>query len=176
MKLIVGLGNPGEKYSKTRHNVGYIALEAIASSEFSNSNFQFSDKFESQILTSKTAILAKPQTFMNSSGEAVRKIIDFYKIKTDDLWVIHDDLDILLGEYKIQKGVGPKLHNGISSIEKSLNSKEFWRVRIGVDSREPNNRTLGEQYVLEDFKEDEVDKIKDVIKKIIDDKRLFPHI
>ncbi|QQG47549.1 MAG: aminoacyl-tRNA hydrolase [Candidatus Woesebacteria bacterium] len=171
MKVIVGLGNPGEKYSKTRHNVGFMVLDALAD----GGKFGFQKKFNCLILQSGDVILVKPQTFMNASGEAVSKLVDFYKVDLNDLWVIHDDLDLSLGETKIQKGVGPKLHNGIYSIEESLNSKEFWRVRVGVDNRD-NNRTLGEQYVLEEFKEDEIGKINDVIKKIIDDKRFFPHI
>src|SRR4030042_2590907 len=115
MKLVVGLGNPGEKYKNTRHNVGFSVLDKlqteISKSEFlnskqiPNSNFQLNSKFQSLVTIYQSLILAKPQTFMNSSGIAVAKLATFYKIQANNIWVIHDDLDIKLGEYKIQKGV-----------------------------------------------------------------------
>ena len=167
MKLIVGLGNPGEKYRNNRHNVGYLFLDyIIQKKEVSSINYQVSsvkpfkrDKYsEAEIteikLNNETIILAKPQTFMNESGRAVKKIVSSMKYKVlimNDMFVVHDDLDIKLGEYKIQLGKGPKLHNGIESIEKALGTTEFWRIRIGVDNRDSENRMPGEKYVLQDF-------------------------
>ena len=154
MKLIVGLGNPGSKYINTRHNVGFMAIDAINSRKFINS---------------KNIILVKPQTFMNESGRDVVKAVNFYKISLDDLYVIHDDLDLKLGEYKIQKGIGPKLHYGITSIEDALKSKDFYRVRVGVDNRESTNRISGEEYVLQNFLPKERKIIENTIKKLLID-------
>jgi peptidyl-tRNA hydrolase, PTH1 family len=179
MKLIVGLGNPGKRYENTRHNVGFMVVEAFAtkilnlqltnSNKFSNSNFQFKKKFESDLLINDKFILAKPQTYMNLSGNTVSKIVNHYKIKHTDLWVIHDDLDLRLGEYKIQFAKGPKLHYGISSIEEKLGSNNFWRVRIGVDNREKDNRIAGEDYVLQPFSSQELDIINKTSAKIIEE-------
>ncbi|KKR12226.1 MAG: Peptidyl-tRNA hydrolase, partial [Candidatus Woesebacteria bacterium GW2011_GWA1_39_21b] len=126
MKLIVGLGNPGEKYENTRHNVGYKVADSLRSTVDSDCEWEENRKYKAVVCRLKAVdiLLAKPQTFMNSSGVAVRKLIDQYKIKLADIWVIHDDLDLRLGEYKIQLGVGPKLHYGIKSIEGKLGKKD----------------------------------------------------
>ncbi|MEJ2347711.1 MAG: aminoacyl-tRNA hydrolase, partial [Patescibacteria group bacterium] len=138
MKLLVGLGNPGEEHKNNRHNVGFMVVDELfllikPGSE--TKYFSMQKKFDTEIFKSGEVILVKPQTFMNSSGKAVKKILDHFKIKTSDLWVIHDDLDIPLGDFKIQKGKGPKLHKGVMSIEKELNKSDFWRVRVGVENR-----------------------------------------
>ena len=107
---------------------------------------------------------------MNDSGLFVKGLVEQYHTNTSDLWVIHDDLDIPLGSFKIQKGKGPKLHNGVNSIERELGSDEFWRVRVGVDNRNPNDRTTGEEYVLQDFSQEEkniLDKVsQEICKKL----------
>lgn len=105
---------------------------------------------------------------MNESGMAVRKLIDHWSLNIDHLYVVHDDLDLKLGEFKIQKGKGPKLHNGISSIEKELGRSDFWRVRIGVDNRNPENRIAGEKYVLQDFTLEEKQIVSGIFEKIIE--------
>ena len=179
MKLIIGLGNPGEKYKNNRHNIGFLVLEKLKTeitnfqlpitNQFQNPNFQIKNKTKSEILKVRDLILAKPLTFMNSSGEAVKKLVDQYKVNLSNLWVIHDDLDIPLGGYKIQKGVGPKVHNGISSINNALSDTDYNRVRIGVDNRDPNTRIPGEKYVLEDFYEEERKILDGVIQKAIKD-------
>lgn len=165
MKLIVGLGNPGKKYSATRHNVGFLAVDFLAKSN----SLDFSDnlKFKSEIATSEKFILVKPHTFMNNSGDAVSAIVNFYKISSGDIFIIHDDLDLRLGEYKIQKAIGPKVHGGVNSIEEKLGSKNFWRVRIGVDNRSIENRITGEEYVLQSFSESEKEMIGESIEKAI---------
>ncbi len=154
MKLIIGLGNPGEKYKGNRHNVGYMVVDALNSGDL-----------PSGIIAKKT------DCFMNDSGESVKKLINFYKINPSDLYIVHDDLDIPLGQYKIQKGVGPKVHNGVNSIEDVLNDNDFWRVRIGVDNRDPENRTQGMDYVLQDFTSEEENVLAGVIKQIVADLR-----
>lgn len=184
MKLIVGLGNVGEKYDNTRHNVGWLVLDKlkqeISKSEFliskqtPNLNFQINKSLESIVClintlstTHQSLILAKPTTMMNNSGAAVAKLTSFYHIETSNLWVIHDDLDIKLGQYKIQFGTGPKVHNGLNSIYEKLGTKDFWHVRVGVDTREAENRTPGDVYVLENFSEDEEKVIEDVSSGIL---------
>jgi len=175
MKLIVGLGNPGKKYKHTRHNVGYLAVDRLIS-KIAASEYSY-DKYDAEIyyFQSKNVILAKPLTFMNESGKSVKKIVDQFKVKAADLWVIHDDLDIALGEYKIQSGKGPKDHKGIISIEKTLGKKDFKRVRIGVENRSVENKISGESYVLKQFTQEELKIInktvmgvsEEIIKKCI---------
>src|SRR3989338_539584 len=173
MKLIVGLGNPGEKYKNTRHSVGFMVVNRIGQDyclpTTDYSKWEEKSNLLSVVCGLKTVdvLLAQPHTFMNNSGEAVKKLVDWFKVKYDDLYVIHDELDIKLGEYKIQKGKGPKVHNGLLSIEEKLGTADFWRIRVGVDNRKPENRISGEQYVLEDFENEEKEIIDQVIAKII---------
>ena len=169
-KLIVGLGNPGKKYTDARHNVGFMVVDKLA--EMINGQWLMNKKFQSLIINHKSSIIfSKPQTFMNSSGIAVKKLMVQFKVKLPNLWVIYDDLDLRLGTYKIQKGVGPKLHNGIDSIERELGTKVFWRVRVGVDNRtdDKEQRTKGEKYVLENFSEEEFRVLNTTIEKIVKD-------
>lgn len=169
MKLIVGLGNPGEKYLSNRHNVGFRVLDLL-STKFADSSWEKSDKFAASVnFTSSDYILAKPKTFMNNSGSSVKNILNYYKTKITDLWIVHDDLDIKLGQYKIQKGRGPKLHYGVKSIEESLGKTDFWRVRIGVDNREPESRILGEDYVLQNFTKEEDLVLDKVVKEVCEE-------
>lgn len=167
MKLIVGLGNSGKKFTNTRHNIGFMVVEKLARG-LNSSNWRKVDKFKSEIADRKPfAILAKPQTFMNDSGIAVKKLVSYYKLYIPDVIVVHDDLDIQLGQYKIQQGHGPRLHNGINSIEKSLKSENFWRVRVGVDNRIPESRTPGDQYVLQNFIESELKERDGVVDAVV---------
>jgi PTH1 family peptidyl-tRNA hydrolase len=157
MKLMVGLGNPGKRYENTRHNVGFMVIDMLASN-IDSRDWSMNGKLHSLLfIVNNSLILAKPTTYMNYSGIAVLSLANYYKILIPDIWVIHDDLDINLGQYKIQKGVGPKLHNGIQSIEEQLKTKDFWRVRVGIDNRPDDNRILGEEYVLEDFNKGEIE-------------------
>lgn len=172
MKLIIGLGNPGQKYKNNRHNVGFMVVDRFAMQLFNREamplKWELSERFDSLLITpDPSLILAKPQTFMNNSGTAVKKLVDWFKVKPANLYVIHDDLDIPLGQYKIQKGKGPKLHYGIQSIDQALGTGHYWRVRVGVDNRNAEDRTQGEQYVLQDFTNEEKKTLDDVIKKII---------
>lgn len=152
MYLIVGLGNIGEEYEKTRHNAGFMFVDKLAGEE------QFLKNFT----------LVKPQTMMNDSGRAVRKIMDFYKLGIDDVVVVHDDLDIAFGEYKIQKDKGPKVHNGVLSVEQCLGRTDFWRVRIGIDNRQPGvNYGTGADYVLSNFSKVEVKELNVLFEEIV---------
>lgn len=178
MKLIVGLGNPEKRYAKTRHNVGFMVLDSLASriindqspnfKQILNSNFQFQKKLDSEVLKYDDLVLAKPQTMMNDSGKAVAKLATFYKLQTSDIYIAHDDLDIKLGEYKITKRKGPKEHKGLLGVYEKLGTKDFWHVRVGVDNRSADNRIPGEDYVLQDFKKDEREVINKVVSEVSD--------
>lgn len=149
MKLIIGLGNPKEEHRNNRHNIGHMVADA-----FLKRNLP------------KNLVVKKTSVFMNESGSEVKKLLG--GLEPDNLYIIHDDLDIALGGYKIQKGKGPKLHNGIISIERQLGTPDFWRVRVGVDNR-IGDKTPGEEYVLQDFMEEEKEVLKEVINKVARD-------
>lgn len=162
MYLIIGLGNPGENYEKTRHNAGFLFIDNIAGKD----KFEVDRKMEAEILKRGELLLAKPFTFMNDSGRAVRKIMDYYKLSIDKVVVVHDDLDIAFGEYKIQKEIGPKVHNGIKSIEQYLGRKDFLRVRIGIDNRQPGvSYGTGADYVLSKMNKEELKEIDGTIEE-----------
>ncbi len=164
MRLIVGLGNPESKHKDSRHNVGFIFMDKLI--QKMELPLQFDRKFNSDILQGSGGMLfAKPMTFMNSSGIAVAEIVNFYKINTENLWIAHDDLDIKLGVFKIQKEKGPKDHKGLWSVEEAVGTTDFWRVRIGVDNREVGNRIPGEEYVLQNFSDEEVDILDKVLEE-----------
>jgi PTH1 family peptidyl-tRNA hydrolase len=171
MKLIVGLGNPGNEYKNTRHNAGFMVVDKIAG----NKKWTLRKKFEAEICEIKpsgavtAALLARPVTFMNESGRAVRKIVDFYKIKLKNLYLIHDDLDLRLGEYKLQMGKGPKAHNGVISVEKYLRGVDFWRLRVGVNARQSGLRFVsGDDYVLEAFSKTELKDLSKVVDEVVE--------
>lgn len=196
-RLIVGLGNPGKQYEKTRHNVGFMALDEMTS------GFKFVKKFNAEIaiehatvLALKTVaerkqkiarrpmerrapynyiestraqekiIFAKPQTFMNLSGQSVQAIMSFYKITPEDLVAIHDDLDIEIGEFKIQKDRSSAGHNGVQSIIDLLGTKNFTRIRIGIRNIESEVNLSAEKFVLQRFSKDEMKIINEVISKV----------
>jgi len=155
MKLIVGLGNPGEKYKNNRHNVGYVVVDALAS-KIPNSKSQVPNKSQIKIF--------KSREFMNESGRFVKSLYIRHRIQNINLYIIHDDLDIKLGEYKIQKGRGPKDHKGLLSVYEALETKDFWHVRVGVENR-PDRKMAGEDYVLQDFTAEE----KLILNKVINE-------
>lgn len=171
MKLIVGLGNPGEKYKGNRHNVGFMFIDHLAKDAlFKHDKYLLSEVCD----TDKEMIFAKPQTYMNKSGDAVAACIKRYSI--DDvkncLVIVHDDLDIPFGKFKIQMQ-GPKQHNGLTDIQNKLRTMDFLRIRIGVDNRPVENRINGEEYVLQDFSKEEKKLIPELFKKIEDRFKAF---
>jgi peptidyl-tRNA hydrolase, PTH1 family len=164
MYLIVGLGNPGEGYEKTRHNAGFLFVNKLAENE----KWEIDRKQEAEVLKKEEYLLAKPFTFMNDSGRAVRKIMDFYKLTAEKVVIVHDDLDIAFGEYKIQKEKGPKIHNGVRSVEQNMGRTDFWRVRIGIDNREPGGSYgTGADYVLSKMSKSELAEIDGVIEEAV---------
>lgn len=156
MKLIAGLGNPGPQYHNTRHNIGFLGLDTLASAFSPEQKFENNKKLHAEIIKTEQVILAKPQTFMNLSGRAIAAIATFYKILPQDIWIIHDEVDIELGRIKIQKGGGSAGHNGIKSIIEALGTAEFIRWRIGVDKPAAEENKDTADYVLEDFTQNEV--------------------
>lgn len=137
MKLIVGLGNPGKEYEKTWHNVGFQTLDQIKDKE-SFSEFKAIKKYKGEVsegkISEEKVILLKPQTFMNLSGQSIQAIAGFYKIKPQDIWVIHDELDLPLGQIRISKNSSGGGHKGVQSIIEKIGTKDFVRFRIGIKS------------------------------------------
>jgi len=157
MYLLVGLGNPGPKYKKNRHNIGHMAIDMIAKKynlKKKNKN-KFGDVFEGQLLNEKIFAL-KPKDFMNLSGISIKKFLDFYKINIKNFLVIHDDIDLPLGKIKIKVGGGDAGHNGLKSIDTVI-GKNYKRIRIGID-RPRNNKNV-DKFVLENFEKKEEKEI-----------------
>ncbi|GAB4026846.1 MAG: aminoacyl-tRNA hydrolase [Candidatus Microgenomates bacterium] len=170
MKLIVGLGNPGEKYKNNRHNIGFVVAERVG--ELLNiDRWIMNKRFMGEVAESDKLILIKPNTFMNESGKAVSAISRFYKIKSEDTYIIHDDLDIQLGNFKIQHGKAPKVHNGLLSVERALGTNKYWNVRVGVENREVygNKGVPGVVYTLQDFEPEERQIVGKVVEEVVVD-------
>ncbi len=167
MKLVVGLGNPGKEYQNTRHNVGFMVLDELAGQL--NVSFKLNKKLKSELVKTKDLILAKPQTYMNLSGEAVRAVADYYEVKVEsDLVLVYDDLDLKLGSFKLTFAKGPKEHNGVLSVKKHLGTDRFWHLRVGVDNRPTGWSQAGADYVLSPFTKDELDVLNQVIQKVVE--------
>lgn len=163
MHLIIGLGNPGLEYGRTKHNLGFMVVEAYAQAQ-NFPAFAPQAKFQSLLSRQGEVLLAKPQTYMNRSGSAVAALVNMYKGST--LWVVHDDLDLELGNWKIQTGTGPKIHNGLLSIYQELGAKDFWHVRVGVDTRQGDRTIPSEKYVLMPFTDQENQLVDQVINDV----------
>ena len=148
MELIIGLGNPGSSYVNTRHNTGSLVVDELQ-----------------KVKLPKGVVLRKSGVFMNDSGVFVKKLVNQYKVDLSDLYVIHDDLDIKLGEYKIQLGHSPKDHNGIKSVDMELGSDQYWHVKIGIDNRPLDGRPMGIEYVLQNFSDEEREVLDSVVKE-----------
>lgn len=138
MKLIVGLGNPGDKYQKTRHNVGFMVVEQFLKNfePVEKTSWVDEKKFKSDLVeidySGEKLILVKPKTYMNNSGMAVQLIAAFYKIPASDIWVIHDEVDLPLGSMKIRLGGASAGHRGVTSVIETLGTDKFWRFRMGI--------------------------------------------
>ena len=153
--LIVGLGNPGKKYAESRHNAGHLVideLETLRQAQDKRTDF----------------VLAKTDAFMNLSGRSVRKLTKKYKLKTKNLIIVHDDIDLPLGEFKIQKGRGAAGHKGVQSVIDELKTKDFWRIRIGIYPRTGKPKNV-EKFVLQNFTKQEEKILEEVIKKVTEE-------
>ena len=176
MWLFVGLGNPGAKYDKNRHNVGFMVLDNIQDNEPAFSNFR--SKFQGELsegrLAGQKVALLKPTTYMNNSGQSVVQVAKFYKILPENIIVFHDELDIKAGGVRVKQGGGNAGHNGLKSIQAHLGTPDFWRVRIGIGRPHPNADVSN--YVLDNFSKEErvwleplIDALSDQAYKIIED-------
>lgn len=170
MKLIAGLGNPGKLYENTRHNIGFMAIDNyVKSLNLSFSNSKFDGIYVKTRINDNEVIFLKPQKFINLSGEVISKFMNFYKISTEDILIIHDDLDIECGKYKLKYKGTSGGHNGLKNIEKMIGTNIYKRIKIGIS----NNKLLDtKDYVLGKLSQEEEEKINSVIdisKKIIDD-------
>ena len=164
MYLIVGLGNPEEEYSKTRHNMGFNTINKIAKQQKIEVNkTKFEGLYETAIIEGQKAILVKPQTFMNLSGKCVQEFINFYKIDLNNIIVIYDDMDIEPGEIKIRKKGSAGGHNGMKSIIQMLGTEEFPRIRIGIGRPEHNGDEIN--YVIGAIPEEEIPKLDNGVEK-----------
>ncbi len=154
---IFGLGNPGEKYTNNRHNVGFLFLDTLANQD----NWKTDTKLEAEIcelvIADTKVILAKPTTFMNNSGRAISKVMNYFDIPKEDILVIHDDLDLPFGSIRFSKDSGPAGHNGIKSIIEYLGTQEFTRLRIGIANEIYTEQNIpSEKFVLENFNKEEL--------------------
>lgn len=164
MYLIVGLGNPDEEYKKTRHNMGFNTIDELAK-EYNikiNKN-KFQGLYENCIIEGQKVILIKPQTYMNLSGKCVKEIVDFYKIKKEEIIVIYDEMDIEPGKIKIRKQGGAGGHNGMKSIIEMLGTEEFSRIRIGIGK--PIHKQDKINYVIGAIPEEEIPKLEQGVEK-----------
>jgi len=162
MKLFFGLGNPGKEYENTRHNLGQMIIRNYVET-FCKTSLLNRTKFNSQICEINKNIFAISTDFMNLSGTSVRKVADFYKIPPENIYLIHDDLDLPVGEWRLQFDRGPAGHNGVKSVIENLGTQAFWRLRIGIGKPEFDN---AEEYVLKPFSKDEKVLISQTIDKI----------
>jgi len=158
MILIAGLGNPKRKYKKTRHNIGFRVIDSFKK----ENNFpKFKIEFNSELSKKGNIILLKPQTFMNNSGTAIKQTVSFYKIPIENIIIVHDDLDIPLGEVKMSENKGSAGHNGVQSIIDHLKTNQFKRLRIGI---QPETSIENKKnFVLKKFSKQE--NIEQAIKK-----------
>jgi len=167
MKIIAGLGNPGNRFGKNRHNVGFMTVDKMSKETDINIRTR---KFDSMIgrclIGNDDVILAKPQTFVNLSGQAVSKLVNFYKMDLQDLIIIYDDADIEFGKIRVRKSGKSGGHNGVESIIDALGNENFPRIRIGI-GRSSHCKDL-KKHVLSDFDETEVSKLDKVLSKALE--------
>lgn len=167
MKLIVGLGNPGRKYRNTRHNIGFMVVdELLARHGFKLDRKKFKGDYCMEVLNGQKVIFLEPQTYMNLSGNAVRPLMDYYGVETENLLVIYDDLDLPTGKIRLRAKGGHGGHNGMRSLIEHLGTKDFNRIRFGVGR--PENAMPVVDYVLQRFAKEEQDVIQASIEKSAD--------
>ncbi len=171
ISLVVGLGNPGEKYQNTRHNTGFMFIDCFKEKNRDTFNFsawEFNKKFNALVsygkINSYKIILLKPQSFMNLSGESIKKALSFYKLKPKDLTAIHDDIDLPLGKFKVSRDASSAGHKGAQNIIEALGTQNFTRFRIGIENR-GKKKAPTEKYVLEKFTKEENNAMSKIIKE-----------
>lgn len=170
MKLIVGLGNPGKEYENTRHNIGFQTIDKFAQKlGVSITKSKYNGFYAETLIDGEKVILLKPQSYINLSGEVIRKFVDFYKIPVSDILIIHDDLDLAVGTYKIKQKGSSGGHNGLKNIELHLGTQEYKRIKIGIS----NNKMIDtKDYVLGRLSKEEakeLESIEDIVLTILND-------
>ncbi len=173
IRLIVGLGNPGQKYAKTRHNAGFLLLDElvrIAGGEFSLQS-RFVGSLAELVTPEGKLYLLKPNTFMNRSGQSVSLVMKYFKILPEEVLVVHDELDFSVGSMKLKFSGGHGGHNGLRDIVSAMGTRDFVRLRLGIDR--PIESKMVADYVLSDFSKQEAQKLEDVLSDFI---RKFPQL
>ena len=170
MKLVVGLGNPGCEYENTRHNIGFFMVDKyLEGKNLYDYKCKFNGLYQDIVINQEKVIFLKPQSYMNLSGEVVRKYMDFFKISVDDLLVISDDLDICIGNFKIKSKGSSGGHNGLKNIETHIGTNLYKRIKIGIC----NDRNIHmKDFVLSKFSKEEIsnyDELSITISKILDE-------
>jgi PTH1 family peptidyl-tRNA hydrolase len=167
MFVLVGLGNPGEKYAFNRHNIGFMAIDAIAATySFPPYKIKFSAALSEGMIGPHKVMLCKPMTYMNLSGQPVGDLIRFYKIDSRQVYVIHDDLDLDPGKIKLKIGGGSGGHNGLGSLDQHV-GKDYWRVRLGIGH--PGHRDAVTPYVLGNFSRSDETWLSSVLRAVADE-------
>lgn len=166
MKLIVGLGNPGKEYEKTRHNIGYMVLEKCSEKyNFSFDKSKFDGKYAVTMINNEKYIFLMPGKYMNLSGEVLIEYVNYFKINIEDILIISDDLDMETGKIKLKPSGSSGGHNGLKNIELHLGTQNYKRLKIGI----ANNKLMDtKDYVLGKFTKDELDVINESILKAVD--------
>lgn len=181
MKIIIGLGNPENEYAGTRHNIGFFLVDKIKE-KYTFPEFEFKKNFQAEISKGKIndteTLLVKPQTFMNLSGEAMQAIMSFYKLTPDDLLVIHDDLDIPLGKFKLATDSSSAGHNGVQNIIEKLGTQKFRRIRIGIGQQQANDdavacRLAAHNFVLQKFSPEEIEILSGISEEVMNEVEKF---
>src|SRR3989338_14811 len=175
MKLIIGLGNPGEKYQGTRHNLGFRVVDELGERvKGQGESWKYEEKFKAEILNftlnASRFTLVKPQTYVNESGLSVALLANFFKIPAEDIIIVHDDLDLSLGKIKVRKGGSGAGHHGVESVIKELGTDQFIRVRLGIGNEKSHSGEhhrisfSAEKFILEQFLQKEKSEVKQMIK------------
>lgn len=167
MKLVVGLGNPGKKYKSTKHNIGFMCLDAYFESK--KLKFKIEKRFNGLAFKNGNTMFLKPHTFMNNSGQSIVTLMEYYNVDVEDVLIIYDDLDLPLGKIRLREKGSSGGHNGLKSIINHINTEEFKRVRVGIDS---NPLIETKDYVLGKFSKEDLKVVKETIstvEEIIDD-------
>jgi len=163
MYLIAGLGNPGEKYSQTRHNIGFLIIDEIIKNLSTTNNIN-NPNFKANVVKNSTCLYVKPQTFMNLSGESIVAIANYYNIPNEHIIIIHDDIDLPFSAIKYKIGGGHGGHNGLKSIDEHC-EKDYIRIRVGVGK--PSDKKDVANYVLSNFNKEEIIELSSIISHVI---------
>lgn len=174
MKLIIGLGNPGKEYVKTRHNVGFLFVDFLQQAfhcEAFHPNTKMSAEISSGVINGEKILLIKPTTFMNASGTAVQALMHFYKFSASDIAIVHDDLDIAPGIYKTTLSSRAAGHNGVQDIIDKIGTQNFFRIRIGIGrpAEVAGVCMPSHDFVLQNFSEEETKNLSELFPKIMDE-------